>query len=429
MRKISSAALGAALLLGTGGVMVAAPVLARDAQPRAANFNLSGPVRTAAVQAQAALAATPKDLATAETAVNAAQAAAANDDDRYIVATLRVQLESAKIAATPGGAQSDAALGPPLDVLIASPRTAPADLVRFTYARANIYFNARDFAHALPLYLRARELGMNSQDLTLSIVQSKVSTGDVAGGMADMQTAVQAEETAGRHAPEAWYRFAIARLYQAGQIDQSLVWTRGWLTNYGTRQNWRDAIVSFGFSGPASARLSDRNRLDLYRLLHATSSLTGSRDYVDYADSAIKSGLPIEARTVLDEGRANASVQAANPTANGLYGQARAGIASDRPIATQEASARSAATGTAAEQAGDSYLGSRNFTKAVEMYRLALSKGGVQTDRVNLHLGVALAQTGSRAEAQTALSAVPASSPLVQIAALWSTYAASPPTS
>ncbi len=66
--------------------------------------------------------------------------------------------------------------------------------------------------------------------------------------------------------------------------------------------------------------------------------------------------------------------------------------------------AASASTGKDALALGDSYVSLGQFPQAVEQYRLALTKGGVDAGRVNARLGMALARSGDLASAQTALS-------------------------
>jgi hypothetical protein len=62
----------------------------------------------------------------------------------------------------------------------------------------------------------------------------------------------------------------------------------------------------------------------------------------------------------------------------------------------------------------------------VEMYKLAVTKGGIDLDPVNLHLGIALALSGNKADAQTAFAAVK-TSPNSDIAKLWMTWLVTPP--
>ena len=69
---------------------------------------------------------------------------------------------------------------------------------------------------------------------------------------------------------------------------------------------------------------------------------------------------------------------------------------------------------------GDSYFSLGQFPQAVEQYRLALAKGGVDAGRVNARLGVALARSGDLPGAQAALSQ--ASGNWASVAGFWSVW-------
>lgn len=428
MKKVSTVALAAALVVSIGGAAIVSPAFAKKKEEEAAKpapLNLSKEVRASAVAAQTALAA--KDFATAETNITALEAAAKNDDERLIGAQLRINLESQKISAQPAASQDQTPLAKPLDSLIANPNTPKDALGKYMNARANIYANAKQYKEALDLYTRARAAGYTDENLALNVARMKMESGDIRGGATEMDAAIKGETAAGRKAPEAWYRYVIARLYKANALDETDNWTRNWLAAYGTKENWRDAIFSFGFSGSGAKRLTDRQRVDLYRLMRATNSLGGQKEYIDYADSAVKIGLPTEAETVVQEGFDNKAIPAGNVSATDLKKQAKEAIAADKPLATQEKLAAGAAKGDLAAQAGDSYLGLRNYPKAIELYRLALSKGGIDLDPVKLHLGIALALSGNKDEAKTNFDAV-TTTPNTAVAKLWTTYLITPPT-
>lgn len=426
MKKVSSAAIAAALLVGFGGLSVAAPALAKKEEAPKGPV-LSAAVRTPALAAQTELGLPTPDLAKVEASIAAAEAAAKTDDERYVVATLRLQLAGKQIKALPAGQQSDAALGKPLDDLIANPKTPRDKLGLFLNYRASVAYNAKQYQLAATSWTKARDAGYTDQDLLLNIARARVEGGDVAGGAASLQEAVKAEEAAGRKAPEAWYKYAISRLFKAGDMAGTDAWTRAWLGAYGTKENWRAAIYTFGFNGAGAKRLTDRQRVDLYRLMKASGSLAGAREWMDYAAYAKRIGLPNEAQSVITDGRSAKIILPVDAEADQMLRDAKASIAADKPLATQEKLAAAAAKGDAASQAGDAYLGAGNYAKAIEMYRLAISKGQIDLDPVNLHLGIALALSGNKADAQTAFAAVKAS-PNSDIAKLWTTWLITPPT-
>ena len=79
---------------------------------------------------------------------------------------------------------------------------------------------------------------------------------------------------------------------------------------------------------------------------------------------------------------------------------------------------RSATTGKVALGQGDAYFGYGDYAKSAEMYRLALTKGGVDTAIANLRLGAALARGGDKAGATAAFQAV-SGNPRAALAQYW----------
>lgn len=417
MKMVSGLALGAALVLGTVAPLV--PAIAAETA-----VSLSPSVRAAAVTARAALNASPRDVAAAETAIGQVEAAAANEYERYIAQSLRLALESARSQSRSDVDRANL-LSPLLDAVIANPATPKEELAQRLYERGNLAYTARKGTEAVQFYARARDAGFSDPELQLAVVRAKYAAGDVRGASTDLAAAVQAEQAAGRKAPELWYRLAIANLQRANATPELEQWTRLWLGAYSTPANWREAGTTLGLTGVNAARF-EKNRLDLYRLLYATRSIAGEKEYLDYATAALNTpGSVEEARTVLKEGAAAGALKAGNSAAAALQKTATTKL---KGIATATAREKAALAGKSADlarAAGDAYFSTRNFTKAAEMYRLATTRGGVD-DRTSLHLGMALALASSRDEAQTALAQV-AGEPYAPIARLWATYAATPP--
>ncbi|MEP7007491.1 MAG: hypothetical protein ABI810_16025, partial [Sphingomonas bacterium] len=379
MKMISKVALAAALVTGIGSTAFVAPAYAKKDKPAASaadSFNLSKEFRAPAVAAQTAIDA--KDFATATTQLAAADALAKNDDERYIAATLRFKM----IAGQPQTPTTTAALAGPIDSLLANPRSPKTDLARYHYIRGDIFYNLQQYPQALQHYTQARDGGLQDDELSYQIVRTNMESGNVAAGAKALEALVAAQP-AGKKPPENWYRYAISRLYKANDTAGTEAWTARWLAAYGTKANWHDAIYTFGFQGPGIKRLTDRDRVDLYRLMSVTRSLAGQRDYIDYAQASIQIGLPTEGKSVIEEGRTNSAIPAANKTASDLLAQANTDIAGDKSFAVQEKTAAAAPKGDAASQTGDAYLGARNYAKAIAMYDLALTKGVANADIVH----------------------------------------------
>ena len=204
-----------------------------------------------------------------------------------------------------------------------------------------------------------------------------------------------------------------------------MAWLKKWITAYPSAKNWRDVLILSGIQANALIPLDEAQKVDIFRLMRATNSLADQTDYLQYADSVNRRGLPSEAQAVIKEGLAAGKIPAANTMAKGLLADASKNIANDGPLSGLEKRAAAAPNGKLAAGTADAYLGQNNYAKSIELYRLALTKGGVDADDVNLHLGIALARSGDKVGATTAFSAVKAS-PKADVAGLWTTWLGAP---
>ncbi|MCK8456054.1 hypothetical protein [Sphingomonas faeni] len=429
MKTISKLALVAAFATGTSGLALSAPAFAKDKKADAADaaVKLSPEVQKPGLAAQTALAA--KDYPTAQTAIDQVDAAAKTDYEKYIGAALRYQLESEKLVAAqtanPNAPINETTLATPLDALIANPATPAADRGRYAYRRGALAFNGKQYPIALQYFSKAKELGYNDPNLPLQIIKAKMDSGDVAGATADLDASITQMSASGQKAPEEYYRYAVAKSYAAKRKPETMAWLKKWITAYPTAKNWRDVLILSGIQKDALITLDEPQKVDIFRLMRATNSLADQTDYLQYADSVNRRGLPSEAQAVLKEGMASGKIPASNTMAKGLMADATKNIAADGPLSGLEKRAATAPNGKLAAGTADAYLGQNNYAKSIELYRLALTKGGVDADEVNLHLGIALARSGDKAGAATAFAAVKGA-PKSDIAGLWNTWLGAP---
>lgn len=275
------------------------------------------------------------------------------------------------------------------------------------------------------MFTAAQTHGSTQQNLPLYLAKAKIQGGNAAGGMADLD----ALYASGKPQTEDLFKYAINTSYQAGLRADTLKWIQRWVTAYPTEKTWRDAIGFYALSAKPMAKLDKRQRVDLFRLMRQTKSLADQAYYEEYAQSAGDIGLPDEAKAVIDEGKANGRIPAVPSSAiKGLATDAAAQIAAEGSFDSLEKKAAAAPTGPLSAQTGDAYFGRGNYAKAIALYKQALSKGGVNTDEVNTHLGMALAISGDKEGAKAAFTAV-TGAPRNEIAAFWMIWLDHPPTS
>ncbi|SEL92662.1 hypothetical protein SAMN05216382_2950 [Sphingomonas palmae] len=422
MKRFTNALFAAALLAG-GASLAVQPAAAqkKDKKAEGPALKLSKEVQAPAAAAQTALAA--NDLAAAETSIAQAEAAAKTDDERYISAALRLNLEAKKIGNNQG---SDAALAVPLKVLVTNPKTPPADIGRYNYELGRIATNAKDNAAAAQYFAAAQAAGYTNPNMSLQILKAKADAGDLAGASAEMDKVIAAQTAAGQKPGEDLYRFMIAKSNQKRNGALTYQWLKKYVEAYPTAKNWRDVVTTFGLTSGGVATLDKGQKVDLFRLLRNGKALADQYDYEIYAQSALDLGIPWEAKSVLNEGKAAGKIPASSSNATSLLQLADKSISNEGSLSGLETRAKAAANGKLAASTADAYLGSGNYAKAVELYRVALQKGQVDADAVNTRLGIALAYSGDKAAARTAFEAVKGQ-PRADLAGLWIEYLDHPP--
>ena len=422
MKMLSNAVL-AALLAGSASLALAQPAAAQkkeEQQQQGPQLKLSKEVRGPASQAQTALAA--KDIAAATPLVAATEAAAKTDDETYIAAALRLNLEAIRSDTSTNAA----GLTPPLDALIANPKTPQADKARYAYQRGIIAANAKDAAGATRFFEQAQQFGYNDPNLPLQLVKLKMDSGDVAGGSVALEKMVEQQTAAGTKPPEDIFRYAIAKTNQKKMNAETMAWIRRYLAAYPTTKNWRDMVVFWGIQPQAVATLDKNQKVDLYRLLRSGKSLADQYDYEIYAQWTFDQGLPWESKAVLNEGKTAGKIPASSVNATSLLAAANKSISNEGSMTAVEARAQKAADGKLAASTADAYLGTGEYAKSVALYRVALQKGGVDANTVNTRLGIALANSGDKAGAKTAFQAV-TGAPRADVAAWWIDFLDHPP--
>lgn len=436
MLTMSRAARAAVLLSGAALATMPVTLAAKDKKeaPAAAGPNLSPefrkaaqPVQTGLQGARAQLDAKSYDaviaaLTALEPQLTAAEAAVKTDDDRYYAGIFRLQFEDFKLQAQSKGdvatyQRGESSLVAPLKALMANARTPKEDIGRYSNRLGEIAYDAKDYATAVTMFEQARASGYANPNLLLNIARAKAEGGDVQGGVAQLKQAIDTEKAAGRAAPENWYFYGRAKLLKAGDLKGGLDWTRALLAAYPTTKNWYESLLLFGFSGPY--KLDKRERIDVFRLMRATKSLNDQNTYAEYAEDCFDVGLPNEAKSVIDEGRAAGKVPATGGAAGMTYSDSVTAIKNSGSNDALAKRAAAAPNGILAAATGDAYLGDRDYAKAIELYKLAMSKGGVaKPDEVLTHMAIAQALSGDKAGAKATFALVK-TSPRADIATFW----------
>jgi tetratricopeptide (TPR) repeat protein len=397
---------GTAIVTAATAVPAAAQRGGRNAAPQAQNSE-------AFVKAYEPLAA----IVTAETGDFAAVkpqipglvAAIQTPDDRNAAGNLILQL---------GNKLKDAQLQRQgLELMVASGKVDPAQLGQFQFFIGSLAYDAKDWAAARTALQAAVASGYTATDPRPMIAEAYFGEGQAAQGLDFLKGLIESTAAAGQPIPEAWLVRGLQVAYNAKLTDKATEWSALLVANAPNPTNWQRALQVVNSVNTFDAQ----TRLDLLRLMLATSAMTDRREYEDYIEAADPRIMANEVTRVLAAG-----VQAGVFASGDQYYDEVKQIADQRaPVDRRDApglatEARSAANGSSALNAGDVFLSLGSWAEAEEMFALALEKGGVDRDRALTRLGIAQAQQGKKAEAKATFAQV--SGARAPVAQMWTAF-------
>ncbi len=278
-----------------------------------------------------------------------------------------------------------------------------ADAPRLRFTAGYLSYVVGNYDDAVAQLDYARTLGYDKVDATLLRADIALRKGKPKDAYPYVQEALARKRAAGEKIPAPWFDRAISMAYQAGNWADVGELYQERLSLYSSTRDWRSALNNY----LAATALPPEIQLDLYRLQAASGAMASERDYQNYAQLAGKTGYNAEAKAIIEAGRSAGKLTPTQTTTAQL-------LKTVTPKATKEmaalpASAKKAAgasSGAPALAVADTYYSQAQFPKAVEQYRLALSKGGVDVDQANARLGISLARSGDLAGAKTVFANV-----------------------
>ncbi len=414
MKFASTTALALSFALGAVAVTGVTPAAAKKKDDAAAASapKFSDAFRQAAQPAQTAVNA--KDWATAKTALPAAQAAASTPDDKYQAGIMAVIIAQ--------NTNDTASLGPAIDQVLASGKAPVAQQVELYQAQGQSAFNAGKLDVADRAFTQVNTLKPNDPDALISLAAIKSRENQGAAAIQYTDQAIAAKKAAGQTVDEDWYRRALSMAYDGKQPASVIKYGQQLVDAYPRADIWRIALQTYRDTN----QLDPQTDLDTLRLMRATNALAGERDYYEYANTALNKGFPGEAKAVIDQGMSSNMVDnkalATSKALAEIKQVAGSKVAADKAdLPVSEKRARAGADGKQALLIGDAYMGYGQYPQAIDLYKVALQKGGVDANLVNLHMGEALTLGGQKPAAAQAFASV--TGPNQTLAQFWTVYA------
>ena len=383
MRFLSHLSLAIALATAGSLAVTAMPQEAQAAkkkkEEKAPSVNISKEIRPQVAAIQTAMAG--EAPATAKPLVEALLAQPLTGDDQFIAGQLAIQL---------GGTLKDTALQERgINSSLASGKTSADQAPAFTFFSGNFAYSAGRFAEAQQKFQAAYDLGYRQNNIGALIAESYFKENKSQQGLTALNRAISDAKAAGTKADQDWYRRGAGIAMNSKIPGASAEWTYKLVEAYPTGENWRAALSVFRDS--ATPKLSDQENLELMRLMRKANAMASERDYFEYADAAGPRRLPGEVVSVLEEGLAKGDVPGTSSYVKETLAQARSSVAADRAsLGASERDSKSSGNGKIALATGDAFLGYADYKKAAELYRVAMSKGGIENARAQMGLGLAL---------------------------------------
>ncbi|WP_422343837.1 hypothetical protein [Parasphingorhabdus sp.] len=332
--------------------------------------------KVAAIQ-QAMASETP---ATAKPLVEALLAEPLAGDDLFIAGQLAIQLGS---SLKDTGLQEQG-----INASLQSGKTSAEQQPSFLFFAGNFAYSAGRFAEAQQKLQQSYDAGYRQNNIGALIAEAYFKENKIQEGLAALDRALEEQKTAGNKAPEDWYRRGAGMAMKNNVNGAAGKWTYKLVEAYPTGENWRAALSVYRDS--ANPKLSNQENLELMRLMRKADAMESERDYFEYADAADPRRLPGEVVSLLEEGLAKGDVPSSSAYVKETLAAARGSVSADKAsLPASERDAKSSANGKIALATADALLGYAEYEKAAALYQAAITKGGVDTARAQMGLGIA----------------------------------------
>ena len=309
-----------------------------------------------------------------------------------------------------------------LELQLASGKVAPENIGMFNWFVGNLAVQGGDFLPARAALQAAAAAGYTQGDTTALIAETYYEVEGAAAGVAYVLQSAQARLAAGGEVPENWLLRGLRASYGDNLTNEANALSLLLVTQHTSRQNWLNALQVANSLND----YDDQARLDLLRLMRLTETMTAQAEFIAYIEAADPRIMSNEVVDVL------AAAEAANLFVTGedrqyyadvleTVNSRMAGDRADAPSLVRDA--RTAGTGADALLAGNLLYSLDDFAGAEEMFALAVTKGGSDTQTALTRQGIAQVRQGNHAAAVATLAQV--TGPREAVAKFWSAYAQS----
>ena len=303
--------------------------------------------------------------------------------------------------------------------------TEPGDLPRIVKAVAQINYSLKNYDKAIDYGNRAIKGGYGDEEINVIVGQSYYLKGDYKGTLKFFQPVVDADIKAGRTPKDQQLQLVMSSCVKLEDADCTTKALEKLVAYYPKPDYWKDLLYTL--QQDRSQTQTDKNTLQLFRLMSEVDVLARADDYTEMAQLAMEQGSPGEAQHILEKGfqKGIFADQRTKDKNQRLLDQAKkAAVADQASLPRIEKDADAAPTGDKDVGVGLAYLGYQQYDKAVDLLTKGLAKGGVKSEpEARLLLGIAQLKAGHKDDAVKSFHAVKGDPALERLANLWSLHA------
>ena len=313
------------------------------------------------------------------------------------------------------GAGDEATAMKSFEAVLAGGRLQAAERLQMIEAVAGSAYRAKDYAKAIEWSQRYFKEGGSSAQMRSLQVSAHYLSGDFAGVVRDMQQKVQAAEQAVPLIDEPTLRLLAASQLKLGDEAGYANTLEKLLVHHPKKDYWADLLARVQNKPGFAERLA----LDVYRLQMATDTLEEPAQFVEMAQLALQSGLPAEAKAVVDSGYAAGKLGtgAEAERHKRLRDLANKQTLEDQKALNAEVIGRNA---EALVNTGQALVSAGQVDKGIELIEHGIVKGGLKRpDDAKLHLGQAYLKSGNKDKAIETFKSVRGTDGVGDLARLW----------
>jgi hypothetical protein len=310
-----------------------------------------------------------------------------------------------------------------IEAEISSEFTPEQDKGKLMSALFGTYYNAKDYKQAIDVGQRMIKANVATGDTYVLIAQSYYQQNDYKGTASFLGNYISSQEKSGKTPAEGQLQMMYQSYDKLKDNAQATNWLEKMVAYYPKPNYWNNLLYTMR----AASGNSDRQMLNIYRLMADTKTMTNAGDYSEMAQIAIEMGTPGEAVSVLEAGIAAKVFDGAAAGSNQrlLDGAKKAADADKAGLAKLETEAKAEKTGNSDLALGRSFLSYGMNDRAEEAIARGLGKGANKDiDEARILLGVAQLRQGKRADAIKTFTGIKSNDAVFdRLAKLWSLHA------